>query len=472
MRKLLTCILVGTSIAGQAQHYTAVESGCEFSVALRSDSTVWVWGYNANGQLGDGTTDISIDTKKVDASRKWIAVAAGSFHRLGIAADSTLWACGLNGNGQLGLLRTTDPNPMMTPIGSAHWKFVAGGMVNSAAIRTDGTLWVAGSNYFGLLGTGDTVGQDQFMQVGVDKDWKSVTVGFGHILAIKNDGTLWGWGANSNGELGLGFTSDVVWVPSRIGSDADWLSASAGTSYSVAMKTDGSIYSVGINDLSQLGRSVTGNMDSSFVQIGTSKNWKIMSAGVSHAFAIDNSGELFAWGANQYGQAGVTASHIISNPTQIGSDTNWNVISASKGIAVQQLMSYGFSTGIKAPGKVICTAGANLIGQLGNGTAGGGQAYFDCIVGEIISKPTGVSSFSGDEIKIYPNPASTNIYLEDRSGNMRDATIMNIQGQILQKLSGNSSKIAFSIESLQPGIYIVRVEMKDGSMLVKKIQKN
>jgi alpha-tubulin suppressor-like RCC1 family protein/Leucine-rich repeat (LRR) protein len=155
--------------------------------------------------------------------------------------------------------------------------------------------------------------------------WKSITAGNTYVLALKTDGTLWAWGDNSFGQFGNGTTTNS-YVPTKIGSDNDWKEVALGWGYTIAVKTDGTLWAWGNNSSGELGDGTTINK-SIPTQIGTSTDWKTISVGTTHAIALKTDGTLWAWGYNYYGQLGNGSNTSKNVPTQIGTAT-WETISA------------------------------------------------------------------------------------------------------------------------------------------------
>ncbi len=134
----------------------------------------------------------------------WEVVAAGFAHTVAIKTDGTLWAWGYNEYGQLGDGTWEDKNTP-TQIGTdTDWEAVAAGDYHSLALKTDGTLWVWGNNGYGQLGDGTTVNKNIPTRIGIDTDWSAIAAGFYHTIALKSDDTLWAWGYNNYGQLGDG----------------------------------------------------------------------------------------------------------------------------------------------------------------------------------------------------------------------------------------------------------------------------
>lgn len=143
-------------------------------------------------------------------AQNWQRVVAGTLHNVALKTDGTLWAWGSNFYGQVG--DGTGANRLMPPAqigGNATWQSISAGWQHSAAIRTDGSLWAWGSNTFGQVGDGSLIQRNAPVQIGPATGWRSVSAGNASTLAIRADGTLWGWGYNRNNELGLPVYSAV-----------------------------------------------------------------------------------------------------------------------------------------------------------------------------------------------------------------------------------------------------------------------
>jgi alpha-tubulin suppressor-like RCC1 family protein len=186
------------------------------TIALRNNSTLWVWGSNSFGQLGipDLEIEISEPIQHGDDS-DWSTITAKANHNLAIKTNRTLWAWGRNDDGQLGIPEVLDFQP--TQVGTdSDWFKITTGEKHTIALKTNRTLWAWGSNWFGQLGLGDTVGRETPTQVEPDTDWTEITAGVSHTIARKLNRTIWTWGSNSNGQLGLGDNANRN-VPTLIG---------------------------------------------------------------------------------------------------------------------------------------------------------------------------------------------------------------------------------------------------------------
>jgi alpha-tubulin suppressor-like RCC1 family protein len=326
------------------------------SIALKSDGTLWAWGDNSSGQLGDGTFTNRSTPVRVGTDTNWVAITAGYYrHNLALKSDGTLWAWGDNWDGQLGDGTTADRTTPVRVGTDTNWTAITAGWEYTIALKSDGTLWAWGDNYSGQLGDGTTVNRTTPVRVGTDTNWVAIEAGGVHTVALKSDGTLWAWGDNYFGQLGDGTTITRT-TPVQIGTDTKWVAISAGWDDTIALKSDGTLWAWGFNDCGQLGDGSTTNRTTP-VQIGTDTKWKAIAAGGYHTIALKSDGTLWAWGGNWDGQLGNGSTPNLTTPVQIGTDTKWSAIAAG-----------GWHTmALKSDG-TLWTWGDNEDGQLGDGT--------------------------------------------------------------------------------------------------------
>ena len=327
------------------------------TAAIESNGTLWTWGRNANGQLGDRTVIDRTLPVKAGLDNKWVSLGGGTNHLAAVRSDGTLWAWGYNGYGQLG---QGDATQRLTPtkIGTdTKWVSVTGGMYHTVAVKSDGTLWAWGYNYYGQLGDNSTTTKYAPVQVGTDTKWVAVAAGQYYTVAVKSDGTLWAWGANDSGQLGLGSSdTNTHPTPVQIGTDTKWVSVAAGYYYAIAIKSDGTLWAWGQNTYGQLGLGDT-TQRTSPVQV-TGSDWVSVEAGTYQTAALKSNGTLWAWGYNNLGQLGLGSSDTSAHPTpvQIGTDTDWVRITAGN-----------YHTGALKSDGTLWFWGSNQYGQLGDG---------------------------------------------------------------------------------------------------------
>ncbi|NIO61061.1 MAG: RCC1 repeat-containing protein, partial [Gammaproteobacteria bacterium] len=187
---------------------TAISAGDYHSLAVKGDGTAWAWGRNDHGQLGDDDAPIDKLTP-VMISYDWDfgAISAGYLHSLALRNDGTVWAWGRNYEGQLGdgTMYNERHVPVMVSGLTGVTAISAHGGYHSLALRIDTTVWAWGMNYGGALGDGTRDNKDTPVKVSGLTGVTAISVGGAfHSLAVKGDGTAWAWGLNDNGECGDG----------------------------------------------------------------------------------------------------------------------------------------------------------------------------------------------------------------------------------------------------------------------------
>jgi alpha-tubulin suppressor-like RCC1 family protein len=320
---------------GSLTNWKQVAAGDSHTSAIKTDGTLWTWGWNNFGQLGNGTTVYYSSPIQVGSLTNWKQVSAGYIITSAIKTDGTLWTWGLNQYGELGN-GTATPYSSPIQVGSlTNWKQVSCGASTIAAIKTDGTLWTWGWSNNGGLGNGTASASLNYsspLQIGALTNWKQVSAGNAQTAAIKTDGTLWVWGSNNGGQLGnqniINYSS-----PIQVGSLNNWKQVSVNGSATAAIKTDGTLWTCGYNiqistPIGILGNG-TGVSYSSPIQVGSLTNWKIVvfSGSQGTAGAIKTDGTLWTWGINASGQLGNGTNLRYSSPIQVGTLTNWKQVS-------------------------------------------------------------------------------------------------------------------------------------------------
>ena len=203
--------------------------------------TLWTWGRNNYGQLGDNTaTHRSSPVQTIAGGTNWKQVVGGYYHTVAIKTDGTLWTWGQNTTGQLGDNSITHrSSPIQTIAGGTNWKSVAGGLHHTAAIKTDGTLWLWGYNAYGQLGDNSITPKSSPVQtISGGTNWKSVAGGAFHTLAIKTDGTLWTWGFNYFVQLGDNTSTPKSSPVQTVAGGTNWQSVVGGYYHTAAIRDD------------------------------------------------------------------------------------------------------------------------------------------------------------------------------------------------------------------------------------------
>jgi len=304
------------------------------TIGETSTSSIQVFytvGENGNGQLGINDL-VTQEYKVINDDSIWIDVAAGHSYSLFLKDDNTLWGCGSNNSGQLGLSGGSNrltPVQLTTGVSKVFSNHTGSA---SFVVKTDGTLYSSGDNNFGQLGINTTIDTFAFTrETTLGTTWSTGASGENHSCFIKTDGTLHSTGYNFYGNLGVNDTTNRDEFTQESSLATNWSKVSAGTWFSVAIKTDGTMYSVGTDQDGRTGQGTNGTTDlDEFTQIGTDTNWAEIACGEKSVHAIKTDGTLWSWGDNSSGQLGHNDYVDRSTPTQVGADTTWSKVYAGR----------------------------------------------------------------------------------------------------------------------------------------------
>ncbi|KRB76431.1 hypothetical protein ASE01_15825 [Nocardioides sp. Root190] len=278
-----------------------LHTGREHTVALRADGTVMTWGSNQMGQLGGGTTGgLRPAPAAVAGLTDVVMVSTGHYHSLALRADGSVWTWGYNHVGQLGDGTTTNRNRPVLVSGTRTYSWVAAGRDMSYAVATDGSVWAWGLNGDGQLGDGTTTNRAVPVQVGGLSDIVQVSGGRDHGLALAGDGTVWAWGWNAYGQLGDGTLTDRL-SPVQVTTGARMVASGAHHSY--ALRSDGRVLAWGRNYRNELGDGTTTQRTRPVLVSGVAGAVAIGS-GRDHGLAALADGTVRSWGHNSSGQLG------------------------------------------------------------------------------------------------------------------------------------------------------------------------
>ncbi|NQX68523.1 fibronectin type III domain-containing protein [Paenibacillus alba] len=292
---------------------SAVTVGQDHSLALAKDGSVWAWGGNNAGQLGNGTLDPTVVPARVPGLTNVVAVQAGEQHSLALLADGTVWAWGLNVYGQLGDGSTENRALPVQVAGLNSIAAISAGAFHNLAINHDGEVFSWGFNVYGQLGDNTKTNRLSPVHLAELRGVTSVSAGFYHSMAVKNDGTVWSWGTNVKGLLGDGTSTDRF-TPIQTANLSSVVRVSAGALHSMALKDDGTVWTWGANNAGQLGVNSESSIPS---ELAISGRIAFISAGFMSSSAVSEEGNFLTWGYNGYGQLGDDTQTDAATPVSI-----------------------------------------------------------------------------------------------------------------------------------------------------------
>lgn len=375
-------MLDGAAVVAAAK--ARIDGGTYHTVAVKSDSTVWTWGYNGNGQLGAGTVGASASAPIQLAGLTQMATAsAGAFHTVAAKQDGTVWAWGYNANGRLGDGTTVQKVAPVQIAGIGNVIEVVAGDAHTLALKADGTVWAWGYNFFGQLGAGSFDFNDRMSPVQVTglSNIVAIAAGGKGSMALKSDGTVWVWG---NYKLNMYSTTPADWTttggasgPVQVPGLTNVVTIAAGgdsttgakADVTLALTDDGSLYSWGSNDWGEQGQGTVGGykMLPTLVTAMSGKTILNMATSGYHVVALTDDGKQWSWGLGGSGQLGDGLSGNQAGQ-QYAHSSSTPVASATALTSVLDIaVGNGFTMALNAD-MTYSGWGANTGGQLGNGT--------------------------------------------------------------------------------------------------------
>lgn len=237
---------------GDGTSWVEVVAGGSHACARRVDGSIWCWGLNGDGQLGiaeGDTTNRPVPTQ-VGSATVWAKLSAGTASTCGIRTDQSVWCWGWNETGSI----DSSLNGVLTVpfrVGTNRWGVIAPGYTDSCGIQIDGTLWCWGLNEFGQVGVGDELPHEP-VKVGAGTSWTDVEANAYNACARRSDGSIWCWGWNQHGHLGLGDTMARS-VPTQMGTATTWTHLALGRTHACGLRANGTLHCWGSNAHGQLG---------------------------------------------------------------------------------------------------------------------------------------------------------------------------------------------------------------------------
>ena len=296
--------------------------------------------------VGIGTTYVKIidSTNKIYGTVKvnvnaddgvtYPKVVGGYSHFVGLKSDGTVWTWGYNGNGQLGTGdQTNRTEPTKTKVEDAV--DVTAGYYFTAILKKDGTVWISGDNTYGQLGDGTTTNSSEFKQVPNLTDVIQISAGSNTMHVLKKDGTVWSWGRNDCGEYGDGTTvSKEDLTPSQMIKVTNVMQIAAGNLHTAVLTAEGTVWAAGRNSDSQLGFVYNNKENTSTPrEMQGLSEVKEIACGEYNTLMLQKDGYAYGVGENSDGQLGTGGATTITSPTYMKNSKTGYSLSGIKHIA-------------------------------------------------------------------------------------------------------------------------------------------
>lgn len=441
--------------------WSKVVQGENFTVALKQDGTLWVWGRNLWGLLGDGTgahTEIK-HPSRIGTESNWTDVSVGKYFALAKKGNGDLYGWGANDYGQLGLGNNT--NVYAPVLIQQNVKTFSAGYFHTLIVKNDGTLWGTGYNDYSGLGVGTSVGWYNTFQQEATKatDWAYVNGAYYNSFAIKTNGQLYSAGTNIEGQTGLGTPSSLgateTAVFTRVGTDSNWKAVAGGIYHTLGLKTNGELWAWGHNNNGRLGLGTTGGIQYTPQQIpGTT--WSAIGATNEASSALKTDGSLWAWGYNANGKLGIGTVADVNVPTRVGSENNWASIPVRSGENSSAALRTDTS---------IWSWGWDGFWQLGN--ADGTPTNSSVPTKVTCTDLLGVNDInSAKKVALYPNPAKDVVMIQSAKA-VSAVKIYSATGALVKSVPVLDNRI--NVSELPAGVYIVKTD--DSLESIKLIKK-
>lgn len=435
----------------------SIAAGGYRSTFVCNDGTAKAVGKNEFGQLGAGPGSSSTASPVSVANLTGITAVAGiGEHCVFLKNNGTAWAAGYNAFGQLGDGTSLNRNIPTQVVGLTGINAVAGGQVHSHFLKNDGTVWAAGNNAIGQLGDGTTVNKSTAVQVSGLTGIIAIAAAYNHSLFVKNDGTVWAVGSNQFGQLGDGTTATIRTLPVQVVGLTGITAVTGGQSHSLFLKNDGTVWSVGSNMNGQLGDGTTLSKNTPVLIAGLTGIIAV-AAGYNQSYFVKNDGTVWAVGRNQSGALGDGTNVDRISPVQVLGLAN--IISVAAG---------GLHAIFLRIDGAVYTVGLNGNGQLGDGN--NVDKFTSIQVPGLCSALGIPEPSVMKAVYIYPNPCSDQLFIESEEYHNTIVEIFNLRGQLLQSIPLQTFKTTLQINHLTGGIYLVQVKNPKGMMIQKIVK--
>ncbi|MCH9664210.1 MAG: putative Ig domain-containing protein [Gammaproteobacteria bacterium] len=300
-----------------APNWTLISAASAHTCAINFGNQLYCWGDNEFRRLGTFSPENRTSPTLVNESTNWIQVSAGSFHTCAVNSSSELYCWGQGLNAKLGLGDNYD-RARPTQVGStANWRQASAGEQHTCAINSSSELYCWGSGVNGKVGLGNNSTQVSPAQVGIATNWTQVSVSQSHSCAVNSADELYCWGSGDNGRLGLSIDTNNRTAPTQVASATSWSQVSAGSAHTCAVAAADTLYCWGEGDNGRLGQG-TDTADKNIpTQVGTDTDWAMVSAGEAHTCASKTDNQLFCWGKGTSGQLGLGNNNDSSSPARV-----------------------------------------------------------------------------------------------------------------------------------------------------------
>ncbi len=347
-----------TIAASPTYKASSVSAGWIHTCAVTTKHAAICWGYNAYGMLGDNTTTTSSTPVGVYGLNTGVkSVTSGLYHSCALTTKGKVWCWGFNAYGELGDGTTTNSNKPVAVTGIGKVKAVSGGYEFTCALSTKSKVWCWGFNAYGQLGDNTTTNSPVPVAVyGLGKV-KSITTGGLHACALTTKGKVVCWGYNGYGELGNNTTANSPKPVTVYGLTSKAKSVSAGYYTTCAVNKKGAAKCWGYNGNGQLGNNTTTSSSKPVTVSGLSKKVASVKPSYVHTCAVTTKGKVKCWGYNGYGALGDNSTTNSLVPVAV-----YNLDKTTK-VSLGEVHTCALTAK-----KAVKCWGYNSTGQLGDGT--------------------------------------------------------------------------------------------------------
>jgi alpha-tubulin suppressor-like RCC1 family protein len=326
-----------------------------FSCALVSGGAAYCWGYNGNGQLGDGTTTFSNAPVAVSGGLTFASISAGGLHTCGVTTGGAAYCWGLGSYGELGNGAYSESHTPVPVSGGLTFTTVSAGVYHTCGVTTSGAAYCWGDNGGGDLGDSSYSSSNTPVAVAGGLVFTAVSAGYEHSCGVTTGGAAYCWGSGEDGDLGIGSLASSN-APVSVSGGLTFAAVSAEADpTSCGLTTGGAAYCWGWNAYGQLGDGSTSTLSTSPVPVSGGLTFTAISAGDVQACGLTGSGAAYCWGGNVFGELGDGTTTNRHTPVAVSGGLTFTAVSSGR----------QHTCGLATSGIAYCW-GANVQGELGN----------------------------------------------------------------------------------------------------------